>query len=166
MSDAPSSAPEPESSSEPRPRASRLKKIAIIAGGITVACLAAYVTGRMQTSGRIDDAEQAAGELRTEKDRLREQLDARQRDVFALEARRRLHLALLALDNRNFGIAQKQLRTGAKLLQQGPDTKALREIAEAMRTYDLTAVEDFGEHREHIVGWAARFDQAVPPRQL
>ena len=165
----------PEAASPAKPReaapagapekSSRFKKVAIV-GGVALATLAtAYGVGRLQgaantraaderAQGEVDKREQTEGALASEKARVQR-----------LEARRRLHLALLALDDRNFGIAQEHVTAAGKLLTASAPEKdsELSKLASEITSEKLVATEDLGVQRGRLVGWARRMDAAMPP---
>ena len=150
----------------PKPAAgARFKTVAVGTAVALVLSLAAYVAGRVQTASRIEDALGRA----TAADKLREQTNvelAHERaKVSRLEARRRLHLALLALDDRNFGIAQGELSAAAALLARGPSESGseLEKLTRDIVAARLVATEDVAVQRQRLLDWARRFDRLVPP---
>lgn len=146
------------------PWQAKLKRGAILAGVALAALGAAYGAGRLQTARAIDSAEAKAAEVsRAEKAAL-ERVTAEQNTVKKLEARRRLHLALIALDQRNFGIAQEHLTEGARLLE-GHTTGDLEEIRASLASLKLVATEDLETQRSKILQLVRRFDDALPPRK-
>lgn len=141
----------------------RWRRPLIWAGVAIVALAAAYGVGRLQTSSSIDAAEQrttAAIEKGAETERS---LLAQQRRVKHLEARRQLHLALLSLDERNFGTAQKHLSDAQALLVSHASDHPLSELVKPMAAYRLIATEDLGKQREQVLQWVRRFDVLAPP---
>ena len=156
---------------QPNKPASKGKNILIFAGVAVLAIVIAYAAGRMQTSFKIDAAEQAANEKVEKQTKRADELAAKLADseakVAKLEARRHLSLTLMAMDNRNFGIAQKHLEAAAKVLKQ-PETKAgkLGELSAQIAKTRLVATENMAKQREKITGWMEQIDDAVPPKKL
>ena len=124
---------------------------------------AAYVAGRLQTSSLIDAAqsETATAEQKVTK----QQAEASQLNQLLLryEARRQLHLVLIALEERNFGIAKEHQSTAATLLQESAPAPGseLAKLHEAMQKYQLVAREDLSAERAAIQTWAKRLDQEL-----
>jgi hypothetical protein len=150
---------------EAKTSASTSKK-ALIGAGVGLVLLAVtYGVGRYQgaqTAGAADHrAEAADGErAKTEATLSSERARATQ-----LEARRRLHLALMALDARNFGIAQEHVTEAGKLIQKSAPAKdsELAKLGDELATTRLVATEDLGSQRSKLLAWTQRFDSALPP---
>lgn len=83
--------------------------------------------------------------------------------VARLEARRRLHLASLALDEKNFGIAQEHLTAarGHLLAAKGSDNDVTKLAAE-LDTLKIAAADDVNEPKQKILGWTKRLDDLMP----
>jgi hypothetical protein len=147
------------------PRASRLKRYAYFAGAGALALLSAYGAGRLQTAERIEVAEHAAASALTVQAREVERTKLEQQRVLELEARRRLGLCLIALDERNFGTAQAHLSAAALLLQRSQPSKAgpMHELGGAIRSFKLVATDNLGPQRQQILDWIKRFDADRPP---
>lgn len=124
---------------------------------------AAYVAGRLQTSSMIDAAEKETATA--EQNATKQQAQASQLSQLLLryEARRQLHLVLIALEERNFGIAKEHQSTAATLLQESapPPGSELAKLQEAMLKYQLVAREDLSAERAVIQTWAKRLDQQL-----
>jgi hypothetical protein len=133
--------------------------------GVSVVLLVgfAYGLGRLQTEGRIRDAQQAVEASSASASAQRALLDKTQKRVAELEARRRMALAQVALDERNFGIAEGHLHAAGVLLAQAASSRELVELGEQLSRARLAASEDLGAERKAIAGWARRFDERVPP---
>ncbi len=142
--------------------------LAAVAGGVLVALLVAYGVGRVQGCSQVRQAEGKAEEAESAKQsatsELQTELNQTRRRVDLLEGRRHLHLALLAMDNRNFGIAQSHLQNASKLLKRGA-----KEGSEQAKLHDrvgqliLVATEDFASQRQKVLDVIEAFDSAVPP---
>ena len=144
------------------PSPSRAKKYFWIFAGLVVAVGGAYGGGRLQTRAELD----ALGDgLTTAQHELQvsTQRQASQHQVLAeLEARRRIHLAIIEFDQNNFGTAQGHLRAGAALLQ--PEAGAeVASLAAAMRTLELAPSVDLGAQRQALLQLATKFDALRPP---
>lgn len=144
------------------------KQIGIALGVALVALGAAYGIGRVQTAGRIDEAERraatAASTSASAVDVARVNLDICRGNVTRLEARRQLDLALIALDERNFGIAQERLDAARAFLAstKGADPE-LAKLAADVEATKLVAAEDLGDQRKRLLGFLKRLDELVPP---
>lgn len=139
------------------------QKRLIWAGVMICAAGAAYVTGRLQTSSMIDAAEK---ETATAEQKVTEQQAAASQLTQLLlryEARRQLHLVLIALEERNFGIAKEHQSKAATLLQESAPAAGseLAKLHEAMQKYQLVAREDLSAERAVIQTWAKRLDEQL-----
>lgn len=150
---------------------SRRRTWLIAAGSVLAALLLAYGIGRLQGAAQLDEVEaKAERALETEQQassKLQAELEAERSRASRLESRRRLHLALLALDERNFGTAQAQLAGAARLLEKsrletGSD---LDKLKAQLAGYKLVAGEDVGQQRDYLLGLTRRFDQLVTPAE-
>ncbi len=121
-------------------------KRAAIKLGISLALLGgAYGFGRYQSAQASSVLEQV-------------QLKAQQ-----LEARRQLHLALMALEDRNFGTAQKTLSLAGSMLAKGEPPEGLAKLAEEIANYKFMAGEDISTDRQKVMAWTLRFDELLKP---
>jgi hypothetical protein len=132
----------------------------------------AYGIGRLQTRAEIGGAEEAtrkAEAVTRELERRLEQAKAESaaKDQVArrLEARRLLGGAVMALDERNFGIAEAALSTAAELLAKSAEgaPTGLAELQADVGKFRPVATEDVGAQRARVVAWVKKFDQLVPP---
>jgi len=80
-----------------------------------------------------------------------------------LEARRQLHLALMALEDRNFGTAQKTLSLAGTMLAKGEPSEELAKLAEEITNYKFMAGEDISTDRQKLIAWTLRFDELLKP---
>ncbi len=123
-----------------------------------------YLVGRFQTSGKIDLAEQQAHASEELASKRLAETKTEQNNVQQLEARRQMHLMLIALDQRNFGIASQHKDRAAKLLADSAGSSdELAKLARDIQDYRLVATEELGTQRDRVLGWVQRFDQALPP---
>ena len=118
----------------------------------------AYLVGRLQTSSKIDAAEARSTEDSAE-------LESAQATARRLEARRQLHLMLLSLDQRNFGIAKQHQEKAARLLEQSaPDPGSeLSKLVGEIRAFPVHATENLATQQKRVLELVARFDEALPP---
>jgi hypothetical protein len=142
---------------------SRAKRALVYTGLGLGALGAAYGTGRLQTQGAVSEAreqtvERAAAEA--EQGKLRAEAAGKVRE---LEGRRRLSLALVTLDERNFGTAQRHLTKAGALLAESKGDAALEELARTVSAYKLVAADDIGTQRKQLMDFTQRFDTLRPP---
>lgn len=125
-----------------------------VAIGLAVAAVA-YGAGRIQglfevAAVRAETAA-AAEARRTERGRLS-----------AFEARRELGLALLAVDDRNFGIARDHIRAAAtKLRAAGLEDPGTAALAGDIEAADVEVTGDPAPQRARIRSLVDRFDQVL-----
>jgi hypothetical protein len=152
------------SAAQTRP-GSRVGKVLTVLGLLLAALGVAYVAGRLHTASKIDQADARAVAALDERDRARKDVAAEQAAIQRLEARRRLHLALIAVEARNFGIAQGHLDAAAALVAQaGTGAPAgFEQLQRDLRATRLVATEDLGVQRQRILDWVRRFDELAPP---
>jgi hypothetical protein len=142
---------------------SKPQRIAIYIGIALAALGAAYGVGRLQTQGAVNEAEQqtvARAAAQAEQSKL---LELEHTKVRELEGRRQLALALLALDERNFGTAQSHLKQASALLGQTKEDGAMAELTAAITAYTLVATDDTGTQRKQLLDWTRKFDALRPP---
>lgn len=140
--------------------------LAVIAGlGALVFVAIAYGVGRMQMAPKVKGAEQRAASAAQGAASAKQKESAEHAKVLQLEARRRLDLALLALDDRNFGIAQADLKAAAGLIEAGhpPKDSALRKLSTEIEKINITVSQDLASERAQIIDLIKRFDRIVPP---
>ena len=145
----------------PRSAAGPWQKRLIWTGVMILAAGASYVTGRIQTAARVDQAEKAATQQNDE-------LATQKRLLLRYEARRRLHLVLIALEAQNFGIAKEHQAAAARLLLQSQPEHAseLFKLQDVMTKYQLVAKEDLSTERAVVLEWAKRLDQVLSTNGL
>ncbi len=148
------------------PFKARFKRAAILTLGTLIVIAISYGSGMRANVRRAtiaEDREKAKiGELAV----ARADLAERDRGIAQLEARRQLHLALLALDERNFGIAQQHLAQAGTLLS-APGTPAdVSTLGGQVKALTVVAAGDIGQQRAQLLDLARRFDVLVPPPAL
>ncbi len=155
--------PKPEPPAKPEEAESSTGRRVLIAVGAAVVALgAAYGTGRYQGKLTTDAAEKQASEREAEKKRATVEFDAQRDRAIRLEARRRLHLALLALEERNFGLAEGHLAKASALLGRAKGDAALERLAGEIGGTKLGATDDLGATRKKLLDWVQAFDAAMP----
>jgi len=139
------------------------QKRLIWAGVVMLAIGASYLTGRLQTSSLIDDAEKQVAAAEQEVTKRDADVSQANHLLLRYEARRQLHLVLIALEERTFGIAKEHQTTAAALLQESEPTvgSELAKLYEAMQKYQLVAREDLSAERAVVQGWVKRLDQEL-----
>ncbi|MBN1608328.1 MAG: hypothetical protein JW940_16985 [Polyangiaceae bacterium] len=146
------------------------RKSLVIAFLVSVACIAvAYGVGRLQGAVHISDLEAKAAEATKQSESkartLQTDLAASRQKLLQLEASRQLYLSLVALDQRNFGIAQEHIQKSSKfLVRSGPPAGgALAQLAKAMLESNLVATENISTQRDQVLRWATALVALVPP---
>lgn len=129
---------------------------------------AAYGVGRLQGNAKIDAAESraaAAGSASASAvTNANVLVDIERGKVARLEARRRLHLAIVALDDKNFGIADDHLAAarGHLAAAKGKDPE-LQKLGTEIDGYKIPTADDVAEPRKKILEWCKRLDELMPP---
>lgn len=160
------STPPAEASSLPR----RPRLIVAGALGLLGALAASYTVGRVEAAAKTEAVRAAAREVSEKQDEavatLRARLRAQSTRVTLLEARRRLHLSLIALGQRNFGIARDELRKAARLLAgtKGAASESLKALSQDLESYETVVTENLGDQRADLIAFAARLDEAIDSR--
>jgi hypothetical protein len=154
--------PAPETKPAVETGGGRFKRALIVLLVVAASIAIAYGAGRLQTSSAIDAAEAKAAEALKAKSLAEEQLGQAQG---RLEARRRLHLAVLELEARNFGTAEQHLSAAAALLAKSKPDGELEKLRAELAGARLKASDDVAAQRAKIAGWISRFDALVPPAQ-
>lgn len=158
-----STKPEPEPTKAPEAQATPGgKRLLIGLCAVVVSVGSAYGIGRYQGKLATDAAKSREGERATEKQRATAQFDAQRDRAIRLEARRRLHLGQMAVEERNFGAAEKHLAKAADLLGRAKGEAALDELAVAIAATKLPATDDLGPPRQKVLELVKRFDAALP----
>lgn len=143
------------------------QQILIWLGVIVVSSGVSYAVGRVQTAKQIEVAEAKATSSEQQAQARSKDVKAEQATVQRLEARRRMHLMLLAIDERNFGIARQHQQAVARLLEasQPPPESDLGKLTRDIAAFRLVATEDLGAPRATVLSWSRQFDKALPPRE-
>lgn len=126
---------------------------AILILGSLIVLAMAYGTGLRQSTSKLRNTNE---QLRA----ARADVAGRDTAIRQLEARRQLHLALLALDQRNFGIAQSRLNAAAILLNNAGQgqTGGLADLAQRIRATRVVAAADFAGQREQVLESVQQLD--------
>ena len=141
------------------------QKKLILVGVVLVAVGISYLGGRLQIAAKVEEAEARAGQLSAKVGLQQAQVSKEQALVQRLEARRQMHLMLLSLDARNFGIAKQHQADAASLLSASkpePESELLK-LSRDVQAFQLVATEDLAAQRSSVLAWVKRFDQALPP---
>ncbi len=142
-----------------------------IAIGVVVALAAAgaaYGAGRLQGNAKVEDAERRAAAASSASANAVTNanvfVDIERGKVARLEARRRLHLAIVALDEKNFGIAQDHLGAARSQLAgaKGADSE-LQKLGSELEAFKIPTADDVTEPRKKILEWCKRLDALMPP---
>jgi hypothetical protein len=146
------------------------RKSVVIAFLVSVGCIAlAYGVGRLQQAVHVSDVEAKAAEATKRSEAkartLEGDLAASRQKLLRLEASRQLYLSLVALDQRNFGIAQEHIQKASKLLVQSgpPQGGALAQLAKKMVDSNFVATENISAQRDQVLRWANTLVALVPP---
>jgi hypothetical protein len=103
--------------------------------------------GYLATRAVEDKSERTFKELESSRDRL-----------LRFEARRLLGRAEDALDARNFGIAQQQVRLASQLLAASHPTAEISPLVDALGKYQTVVSEDLGGQHQQLAGWMGQLD--------
>ena len=136
-------------------RVQAIKRVLILVIGISVTLAMTYFSGYKRGSkvaNRAVHAQQAA-EVRS---------TILERQVAQLEARRQLHLSLLALDDRNFGIAQRHLGTAGDLLARAEGDAEAAALATQIKGINIAVAGDFSAQRDQILALIKQLDGLLP----
>ena len=145
---------------EPARGPSKVKRVLLGIAGFLVALGAAYGVGRLQGLSEVRGADARTVQAEQKRQAADAELKLEQQKVSRLRARLHLHLAVLALDERNFGIAQSEIeQTGRQLAEAGAgDKPELSKIATQLQAHKLIATEDLGAQRQKLLAWARALD--------
>lgn len=161
----PANAPEAKPKPPPSPARKKAQRVLIVLALFVLALAVAYTVGRVQTASHVTEAKQKVQQIDKSQKQTRSQLDSEKALVDRLEARRRLHLALLAMDQRNFGIADQHMHVAARLLARSKPAAGsdLAKLQHRVAAFKLVATEDLAGQRQKILDLVHRFDELVPP---
>jgi len=144
-------------------------KATAIGVGVALVCVgAAYGVGRFQGASKVEEADRrasaAASASASAATSARVAVDIERGKVARLEGRRRLHLALIAIEERNFGIAEEQLKAARKELASAPGADPeLTKISSELDGYKVVATDDTGDQRKKLLDWCKRLDATLGP---
>ncbi len=129
---------------------------------ITVLLLAthALVWGIGRTQGYF-----ATRAVEDKSERISKELESSRDLLLRFEARRLLGRAQDALDARNFGIAQQQVRLASQLLGASHPTAAVSPLVDALVKYQPVVTEDLGGQHQQLAGWIGQLDAQLPQVQ-
>ena len=139
------------------------KRVLILSGAIVAGLGAAYGGGRLQGHAAVGESEERVGKAEAEAQSIKRDLDAAKAKATQLDARRHLHLALMSMEQRNFGIAQEHVTNAGALLQSTSPEGELKKLADEIRAFKLTASEDQSKERQALLGFAEKLDKILPP---
>jgi hypothetical protein len=132
-------------------------------GGLAALGGGAYLGGRVQMQRQVDATEEQLAAAKREVETLG-QRDADQRQKLnELEARRRIHQALIEFEQNNFGVAQEHLRAGAAWLEAAPKSPDLAPLAASLNALELAPSVDLAAQRASLNDLAKKFDALRPP---
>jgi hypothetical protein len=146
-----------------KPKASRFKKFLWSLLVVVLAIGGAYFAGWFQTRSQITGLDQQLSSARELLASAEQRADGQRHQLTELEARRRIHLAIINFDQNNFGTAQSELRAAATLLEATPGNVELAALARSLRTLELAPSLDLGAQRGALLQLAAKFDALRPP---
>jgi hypothetical protein len=162
----------PQSAVEPVPP--RARRIIALVLGFAVLLGGAYAVGRADAGSKTEAVkEQAAAAQATHQQataNLAAQVQSERRRIVLLEARRRIHVALIALDERNFGIASQELDGAGSMMStvEGAADGPIAELSARLHGYKTVVTNDLGSQRAEIVAFAKKLDVVLdreePPR--
>lgn len=122
----------------------------------------AHETSRVRGVARAAEArtDASARDLRSRVTALEGDVARATHAAAVLEGRRQLGLALLSLDDRNFGTAQGQVDGArAALGHLGADDAGLAEVARSLGSLSIVAAGDFADQRARVLAIVRAFDQ-------
>jgi hypothetical protein len=136
------------------PRRLKLWLVGIVSGTLAVAI--AFGLGFYRGRTEVED-------LKKQQETALANMRAGESKVAKLEARRRLHLAIVAVDDRNFGIAQRELEEAAKALAASHPAAGseIEKLKTQLSSAKLVATEDLGVQRLRILAWANALDKQL-----
>ncbi len=142
----------------------RLRALLILVGASALAFGLGYGLANLQGQQALDTQQAECGDtvlgISKERDQAKEELEKEQARSTALDAYRYLHLALLNLEHRNFGIAQKHTRESARLLAGLSDLR-MTKLAKQLEGFEPVVTEDVGEQRKQLLSWSEALDELV-----
>jgi hypothetical protein len=141
----------------------RIMRVFIVVVTTTSVLFITYFSGQRANVGVAKRAQRerraALDELTNERRKVAERTDLLRR----WEARRQMHLALLALDERNFGIAQQHLRGASEQINASSPPSDLQTLARQIGDTSLIAAGNYGGQRLQVIELARRLDALLRP---
>jgi hypothetical protein len=141
----------------------------ILAGLMVLLIAGAYGAGRWQEAQGVELARRETAAAHRSAAAAAAQIAALLNQVRMLQARRQLHLALLSLDERNFGTARDHLVTAGRDLSAvqapppGSNLAVLSRLAQELQSARLTVTENLAQQRQRILAWVHALDAQFPP---
>lgn len=127
----------------------------------------AYAVGRLQGTVAVSRVEakaaHASQQQQSQADKLSSELASARQKILHLQALRQLHQALVALEQRNFGIAQQRVAEAGRLVgsSRPPVNSELARLSQAMLSKKLVATENLAAQRLELIAWAEKLDGLV-----
>lgn len=150
------------------PRMARWKRGLTLVVAVLSLLALAYGVGRMQGADAVSAVERSAAATRARLEgrtaTLETELARATRRAAALEARRQLGLAMLSVDERNFGIAQGQIAAARGALRGASpfDDPGLSQVEARLAGMNIITAGDLAEQRAAILQAIQLFDQHLP----
>ena len=136
--------------SEEKKKSSPVKKWAIVVAVMLVSVAIAFGVGWFLGSSGQEELERQA--------------QSATRQARLLEARRRLDLTHVALEQRNFGIAEAHLRAAAQKLDAFAEGDGrLGQLAREVAQTQIGVTEDMSAQKQKVRAYINRFDEIHPP---
>jgi hypothetical protein len=139
---------------------SRQKRLVGVTVAVLVAFGACYLVGFLHGKTEVAQLKTQLGEAQKAAESTRTQLESEKRRGFGLEARRCLDQAVTALDARNFGIAERQVKLAGRWLVDSKAEARLAELAKTLEIFHLVATEDLGPQRKQLADWIIFVDES------
>lgn len=136
--------------------------VALIIATLGTCYLTGYLHGRSGLNRLQAQLESERVAAQEHAEQLARQLDSSRRNALALDARRSLDQAIAALDARNFGIAEQQIKKAGKWLRTFSSDPSAMALGNTLEAFHLTATEDLGPQRRQVVDWVLQLDQRIP----
>lgn len=138
---------------------------AVLLAASAAALIGGYVWGAHGTAQAEQRTAKAEGSLTRLSTACQTEKDELNRQVLLLDVHRQLTKALVALDERNFGIAQSSLAASAKQIRAVSSEGELGQLAGSLEAVRLVATEDLGPERSKILDLARRLDGLLNARR-
>lgn len=137
-------------------RLNRAWRIAVIAGWVALGGALGYAVGAIEGRFALQRQTRSFVQQSTESQARHAAAAERER---ALLARRDLHRALIALEQRNFGTTEQHARRAGNLL--GELSEDYAGLTEELRAFRPTVSDDIGQQQEVLLATAARLDKLI-----